>query len=149
MNFDQSMHIKADWLNYQLILFNMIQNSIKYNKFKGDIFVVINCLPMKKKQKTRELVDLEAEDKQEKQYVLETEVMDTGIGISKKRQKMLFIPFLELKMKQNLKQVKDHNIGIGLACSNSISKALDGDITIKKSKKGHTVFGFKIPVLVQ
>ena len=52
-------------------------------------------------------------------------------------------------MKQNLKQVKDHNIGIGLACSNSISKALDGDITIKQSRKGMTVFGFKIPVKVQ
>jgi sensor histidine kinase regulating citrate/malate metabolism len=45
--------------------------------------------------------------------------------------------------------VKDHNIGIGLACSNSISKALEGDITIKKSRKGMTVFGFKLPVKVQ
>ena len=45
-NFDQSMLIKADWLNYQLILFNMIQNSVKYNKFKGDIFIIIKCLPI-------------------------------------------------------------------------------------------------------
>lgn len=37
--------------------------------------------------------------KDELDYVLETEIIDTGIGISKKRQKMLFIPFLELKMK--------------------------------------------------
>ena len=104
MNFDQSMHIKADWLNYQLILFNMIQNSVKYNKFKGDIFVIIKCLPVKKKPKSsKKLLDLDQLDDQERKYVLETEVIDTGIGISKKRQKMLFIPFLELKMKQNLK----------------------------------------------
>ena len=149
MNFDSSMHIKADWLNYQLILFNMIQNSVKYNKFKGDIFVIIKCLPVKKEHRSsKELFVLEQPDHQEKKYILETEVIDTGIGISKKRQKMLFIPFLELKMKQNLKQVKDHNIGIGLACSNSISKALEGDIMIKKSRRGLTVFGFKIPVLV-
>lgn len=50
-------------------------------------------------------------------HVLETEIVDTGIGINKDRQKMLFIPFLELKMKQNFKEVKDNNIGIGLACS--------------------------------
>ena len=62
---------------------------------------------------------------------------------------MLFIPFLELKMEQNLKKVKDNNIGIGLACSDAVSKALNGDITIKKSTRGLTVFAFKIPVTVQ
>jgi len=30
---------------------------------------------------------------------------------------MLFVPFLELKTKQNLQEVKDNNIGMGLACS--------------------------------
>jgi signal transduction histidine kinase len=63
--------------------------------------------------------------------MLETEIIDTGIGISEERQKMLFIPFLELKLKQNLKQVQDNNIGMGLACSEAISAALQGDITIK------------------
>lgn len=109
-NFDQSMLIKADWLNYQLILFNMIQNSVKYNKFKGDIFIIIKCLPLQKKIKLQnklhrqmpKSLDVQA-FKDQMDYVLETEIIDTGIGISKKRQKMLFIPFLELKMKQNLK----------------------------------------------
>lgn len=36
-------------------------------------------------------------------HILETQIIDTGIGIANERQKMLFIPFLELKMKQNLK----------------------------------------------
>ena len=35
--------------------------------------------------------------------MFETHVIDTGIGIEEERQKMLFIPFLELKIKQNLK----------------------------------------------
>lgn len=80
-------------------------------------------------------------------YVLETEIIDTGIGISKERQKMLFVPFLELRMKQNLKQVENFSIGMGLACSSAISRALGGDIKLKKSKKGLTSFAFKIPVL--
>ena len=80
-------------------------------------------------------------------FVLETEVIDSGIGISKERQKMLFVPFLELKIKQNLKQVENFSTGMGLACSSVISKALGGDITLIKSKKGLTSFAFKIPVL--
>ena len=80
--------------------------------------------------------------------MLETQIIDTGIGIEEDRQKMLFIPFLELKMKQNLKQVKDNNIGMGLACSEAISGALHGDIKISQSQRGLTVFAFKIPVKV-
>ena len=119
---------------YQLILFNIFQNSVKYNQFKGDIIITIDCLPM------------ESDDSK---YMLETEIIDTGIGISEDRQKMLFIPFLELKLKQNLKQVQDNNIGMGLACSEAISAALQGDITIKQSRRGLSVFAFKIPVTIK
>lgn len=65
--------------------------------------------------------------------MLETTVVDAGEGISEERQKMLFIPFLELKIKQNLKKVKDHTIGMGLACSKEICNKLGGDITIVES----------------
>ena len=60
---------------------------------------------------------------------------------------MLFVPFLELKMKQSLKKIDNYSIGMGLACSASISRALGGDITLKKSKRGLTSFAFKIPVI--
>ena len=36
---------------------------------------------------------------------------------------------------------------MGLACSAAVSKALGGDIILKKSKKGLTSFAFKIPVI--
>ena len=60
---------------------------------------------------------------------------------------MLFVPFLELKARQNLRRVENQTIGMGLACSSSISTGLGGDITLKKSEKGLTSFAFKIPVL--
>ena len=31
-----------DWEKYQLILFNMIQNAVKYNKKKGVIIIQLN-----------------------------------------------------------------------------------------------------------
>jgi sensor histidine kinase regulating citrate/malate metabolism len=37
---------------------------------------------------------------------------------------------------------------MGLACSHAIVKEMGGDIILKESKKGLTVFGFKMPVKV-
>ena len=63
---------------------------------------------------------------------------------------MLFQPFLELKMKQNLEKVKDYNIGMGLACSYDIVNKLGGEIKIQKSIiNGFTSFIFNLPVLGQ
>ena len=75
--------------------------------------------------------DQEQNDNYNATHVLETEIIDTGIGISDERQKMLFIPFMELKIKQNLNKVKDSNIGMGLGCSQQIAISLGGDIQIK------------------
>jgi K+-sensing histidine kinase KdpD len=59
---------------------------------------------------------------------LQVDVIDSGIGIERERQDYLFIPFLELKVKQNLKNVKNQTIGMGLACAYSIFNELDGRI---------------------
>ena len=48
---------------------------------------------------------------------MQVDVIDSGIGIERERQDYLFIPFLELKVKQNLKNVKNQTIGMGLACA--------------------------------
>ena len=110
------VQIAADWKMYELILFNIIQNAVKYNVFKGEIIFIIKVFP----------VNCEGVD----HYVLETEILDTGVGISEERQRMLFVPFLELKLKQNMNMVEDSSIGMGLACSSSIARALGGDIKL-------------------
>ena len=50
-------------------------------------------------------------------------------------------------MKQNFKNVKDSSIGMGLACSHTISRALGGEAMIKFSTNGLTVLMFRIPVI--
>lgn len=80
------------------------------------------------------------------EMLLETEIIDSGIGINKERQKLLFKPFLELRAKQNLSQVQDFNIGVGLGFSKELVNFMGGDIYLNKSKKGFTSIGFKIPV---
>ena len=59
---------------------------------------------------------------------------------------MMFVPFLELKMKQDMNKVENGNIGMGLAGSHDITQEMGGDITLKHSEYGLTVFSFKIPV---
>ena len=41
------MKLKADWNRYALVLFNIIQNAIKFNVFNGEIAFVLKCLPLK------------------------------------------------------------------------------------------------------
>ena len=124
--------MEADWKKYSLILFNMIQNAVKYNNMEGDMLIILSCKC--------------TENGHFSEYMLETEVIDTGIGITKERQEMLFKPFLELKFKQNIDDVNDNSIGMGLACSKQIACKLGGDIMIKHSEPNLTIFCFKIPV---
>ena len=114
--------------------------------------MILDCKPMKKQTQNKCCNDYSEHNDRyddEDTHVFETEIIDSGIGISEERQNMLFIPFLELKMRQNLKQVQDNNIGMGLGCSQQIVTQLGGDITVKQSKRGLTIFGFRIPVRIQ
>ena len=71
------MKLKADWNRYALVLFNIIQNAVKFNIFKGEIAFVLKCLPFKP--------SLESDVVSRDQYVLETEIIDSGLGISNER----------------------------------------------------------------
>lgn len=120
---------------FEFVLFNVIQNAVKYNIFKGKIVI---CIALEK------LLN----DQQDQTENFKIEVIDTGIGIDEDRQQLLFKPFLELQQKQDLNLVKDRSIGLGLACSYEIITRLKGTISLTKSKNNLTVFTFKMPVEV-
>jgi len=80
--------------------------------------------------------------------MLETLILDTGIGISKEKQHSLFVPFQEFRYCMGSTKAEDGNIGLGLSCSKIISNRLGGDACLKQSRKGLTIFAFKIPVTV-
>jgi K+-sensing histidine kinase KdpD len=122
--------IRIDQKNLKLALFNLGQNAVKYNCQKGDIMFVISITTNDEK----------------KQNYLEIDIIDTGVGIDKERQNYLFIPFLELKIKQDMRKVTNNSIGIGLACSRDIITAIGGKLSLKHSEKGLTVFNVKVPV---
>ena len=80
--------------------------------------------------------------------MLETLIIDTGTGISKEKQSFLFVPFKELQYRLGFSKPENENIGLGLSCSKTISNAIGGDSYLKQSKKGLTIFEFKMPVTV-
>jgi K+-sensing histidine kinase KdpD len=116
-NNDLRVPIKADWRLYQLIMFNIIQNAVKYNKREGTINV------------TTELKD--SNDSIPNEMIFETIVTDDGQGIEKERIPNLFKVFGELKYNlenQSNQETKDNGIGVGLCCSKIIANALNGDV---------------------
>ena len=72
--------------------------------------------------------------------VLEVEIIDSGVGIDKEPQQYLYVPFLELKVKQDMKHVKNNSIGMGLCCSQVIMNNLTGSLELLESQRGRTVF---------
>ena len=46
-----NFQIRADWSMYKLVLFNMVQNAVKYNKLEGDIVILLSCKPISKKER--------------------------------------------------------------------------------------------------
>lgn len=60
IDFPEFQALVADWKSYKLVLFNIFQNSVKYNNMHGQIVILLKYLD---------------------DSTLETEVIDTGIGI--------------------------------------------------------------------
>ena len=79
-------------------------------------------------------------------YCLLTEVVDTGTGISKDKQKLLFEPFGELRLKDKIQDVENTSIGMGLTLSKEICEQLKGKVTLIESSKYFTAFMIKMPV---
>lgn len=72
----------------------------------GDVVIIQNC------KKVR--------NKNDDHCILETFVIDSGVGITPERQMLLFKPFLELKERLGVLKSQSDNIGLGLACSKAI-----------------------------
>lgn len=150
----KQLKLFSDWKNYQLAIFNLVQNSVKYNMFKGDIIFIIRVLPlytnMKKKCDNNSYSNIDSRqvknqmnsDEPQINYnrLFELEIIDSGVGIDQESQHYLFIPFRELMIKQNIQKVKNNSIGMGLANAYLLIQQMHGQLALKESKRGRTIF---------
>ncbi|GAB2816846.1 hypothetical protein GCM10027043_16870 [Ferruginibacter profundus] len=117
-----SIFIKANQLLFSTIIYNLIDNGIKYNlsptpevaityeKTKSSVFIIVS---------------------------------DNGIGIPEKYFTTIFVPFKRI---QNDSRFKTGN-GLGLACAKRAAERMKGNLTCTESSHSGSVFKLEIPLL--
>ena len=112
--------IKSDHKRIRQIMDNLVKNAIKFTD-KGEITLSTQC---------------------HKTHVLFS-ITDTGIGISKTHQKVIFDRF---------RQIENHNTrlyggnGLGLAISKEIVELLGGELWVESKVGKGSTFNFTIPI---
>lgn len=95
--------VRVDSLRFRQVIINLLSNAIKYNHHDGKVFVNINVINNNK---------------------IRISIKDTGPGITKDKQKKLFIPFERLGYEGKTVE----GAGIGLIFSKKLTELMDGNI---------------------
>lgn len=113
--------IHADAKRFRQLIYNLTTNAIKFNKYKGEIFIIT--------------------------YVSDGrfyfEIKDTGDGISKKNYEKIFDFFSQVNRSQLKRQLGS---GIGLALCKRIVDSHKGEISFNTEIKKGTCFLFNLPI---
>jgi signal transduction histidine kinase len=117
---DLSTVARADPERVTQILVNLLSNAIKFTPAGGEISADCGY--------TAETVTLR--------------ISDTGIGIAADKHKAIFEPFMQLK--EGLTD-REGGVGLGLAISRDLARAMHGDLTVESSEGKGARFTLSIP----
>ena len=115
--------VVSDPFRIKQILFNLVENAYKFTE-KGTITVAVKI------------------KKQVNKKQLQIVVTDTGIGISKSQQHLIFKEFTQAS--NSTKSLKN-GFGLGLTISKKIAKVLHGDLTLASKINEGSAFTLSIP----
>ena len=122
LNYDEAI-VHTDKEKFNAILTNLVKNAIKYTN-KGTIDFGYKL----------------------KDNHLEFYVKDTGIGISKDRQKAIFDRFVQADIEDRYAL---EGAGIGLSIAKAYVEMLDGEIWVESKKNKGSTFYFTIPYVTE
>jgi PAS domain S-box-containing protein len=108
----------ADPHRLQQILLNLLTNAVKYTPAGGSI--AVSC-----------------EGDQERVRI---RVRDTGIGIAPEDLTRIFAPFVQVEAR-----TASRGIGLGLAISRDLARAMSGDVTAESTPGAGSVFTIELP----
>ncbi len=117
---DSSIVAHADPERVTQILINLLSNAIKFTAAGGHISA--ECAA------TADTVTIQ--------------VSDTGIGIAADKHETIFEPFIQLK--QGLAD-RESGVGLGLAISRDLARAMNGDLTVESSEGKGARFTLSLP----
>ncbi len=115
--------IETDKLRLEQIIRNLLSNALKFT--------------------ARGYVALSVEDFDKKKQTLKFMVKDTGIGIAKEKQNLVFEAFQQA---DGSTRRKYGGTGLGLSISRELAKLLGGEITIKSEAEKGSEFVIIVPV---
>ena len=117
---DGDLRVRADRDKLRQILLNLVSNAVKFTSEGGRI--VLDCA--------------RANDR------LRIRVSDTGIGIPPDRMRSIFEPFVQAGRALN----RTHEgVGLGLAISRDLARAMGGDVTVESEVGKGSVFTVSLP----
>ncbi|MEO8194488.1 MAG: HAMP domain-containing sensor histidine kinase [Gemmatimonadales bacterium] len=117
---DSGIEIRADPEKMTQILVNLLSNAIKFTPAGGRISV-----------------ECEATDD-----IVHVHVSDTGIGIPANQLETIFEPFVQL---QALLADREGGVGLGLAISRDLARAMDGDLSVESTEGNGSRFTLSLP----
>ncbi|WP_233523025.1 ATP-binding response regulator [Peribacillus saganii] len=102
----QNIFVKADPLRLKQVLFNLLDNAIKYNKINGEVTISV----------------------QREADTLTLHVMDTGEGFSSDEYENIFLPFYRIN------DTKEQGNGIGLPIVKQLISLMEGNVGVSSEK---------------
>lgn len=128
---DVPLYIVADETRLLQILSNLTSNALKFTE-KGSIEIVLEVA----QQPDANDILL---DEHEQGYLLKAKVIDTGIGIAKEQQELLFQKFSQL---DNSYTKSYGGTGLGLSISQELCRLMHGDIGVESEQGVGSTFWF-------
>jgi CheY-like chemotaxis protein len=118
-------HLRGDPARLRQILINLLSNAVKFTE-QGEIMVAVSKL-----------------SENPKEAMLRVEVRDTGIGIPKEKQHLLFQPFSQV----DASTTRNYGgTGLGLSISRELVHAMLGTIAVSSTPSAGSIFWFTIKV---
>jgi len=115
-----SLRVRADREKVQQILLNLLSNALKFTPSGGEI--ALSC--------------------QEEDGFASIVVRDTGRGIAPEKLASIFEPFVQVDRRYKREQ---DGIGLGLAISRELARAMDGDLTVESREGVGSTFVLRLP----
>jgi signal transduction histidine kinase len=117
---EPSMRVRADREKVHQILLNLLSNALKFTPSGGQI--TLGCA--------------------EREGAVSVTVHDTGRGIAAEKLASIFEPFVQVDRRFKREQ---EGIGLGLAISRELARAMDGDLTVESAEGKGATFELRLP----